>query len=385
MTVQVEPLFLSTLSKYGAFDISSCFNCGNCTAVCPLSKDSDSFPRKIIRYGQIGARDRVLGSKEIWSCYYCGECSQTCPRQAEPGEYMASARRYAIARCDPTGISRLLYTSKWFAAIFLSLLSAFLILFLLSGAGPMAVSSPKLFEYLRFDVIHDTGLVILGVAALAMIVGVLRLVLGIAQRNQGVGDTGGKSHWVARLVRASIATALELSAQKNLSDCEQEPKVPWYVGRRCVHLCIMWGFIGLGLATGIDYLLGIVADKVPGQPDPLWYPPRLIGTVAGLFMVYGVTVAIVQRMRRPEKYFNHTLHSDWIFLWLLFLTGITGFVVELGVYLPQGMKWMYLVFLVHVVLGMEVVILLPFTKLAHAVYRPLGLLATNYYSAATQK
>jgi heterodisulfide reductase subunit C len=97
MAVTVDTKLLPELIRYGAFDINACFNCGNCTAICPLSSQGESFPRKMIRAGQVGMKDRILGSKELWLCYYCGECSETCPVEAEPGEYMASLRRFAIA------------------------------------------------------------------------------------------------------------------------------------------------------------------------------------------------------------------------------------------------------------------------------------------------
>ena len=88
-------------------------------------------------------------------------------------------------------------------------------------------------------------------------------------------------------------------------------------------------------------------------------------------------------MRKPDKYFSHSLLSDWLFLWLLFLTGLTGFVVEITLYFPQGTTWGYIIFLIHVVLGMEIVFLLPFTKFAHAMYRPLALLILNNQSQRT--
>ena len=96
--------------------------------------------------------------------------------------------------------------------------------------------------------------------------------------------------------------------------------------------------------------------------------------MAGLALMYGTTVALAGRFTRRDKYSSHSLLSDWLLLGLLFLTGLTGFLVEIAVYLPTGSAWGYLLFLIHVVLGMEVVILLPFTKFAHAVYRPLALL-----------
>jgi nitrate reductase gamma subunit len=81
---------------------------------------------------------------------------------------------------------------------------------------------------------------------------------------------------------------------------------------------------------------------------------------------------------QPDKYSSHSLLSDWLFLWLLFITGLTGFIVELSIYLPMGTTWGYIIFLIHVVLGMEIVFLLPFTKFAHAMYRPLALLIYNF-------
>jgi nitrate reductase gamma subunit len=60
--------------------------------------------------------------------------------------------------------------------------------------------------------------------------------------------------------------------------------------------------------------------------------------------------------------------------------------VEITVYLPHGAGWIYMILLVHVVISMELVVLLPFTKFAHAVYRPLALFIHNMYRpAAGQK
>ena len=94
------------LKRFGAFDTDACFNCGNCTAVCQHSNETASFPRRLIRYGQLGMRDRLMAAKEAWLCWNCRDCSDTCPRQARPGEYLESVRRYTIASLDPTGISR---------------------------------------------------------------------------------------------------------------------------------------------------------------------------------------------------------------------------------------------------------------------------------------
>ena len=383
MSTQVDPTFLKELKGFGAFDTNACFNCGNCTAVCPLSINNDSFPRKMIRYAQIGAKNRLIACKELWLCYYCGECSDTCPRQAEPGEFMASARRYAIASFDPTGISRLLYTSRLFTAIFMVALSALFTLILLTGQGPLESASPAFFKsgetegFLSFDIIHDLGLAVIVLAVLAAVVGVTRMVLRL-NRAMGPPRTEGKADekqpgFFIRTSRAAKNVITELAAQKRYRDCQEQTKEPWYRSRWFIHWSIMWGFIGLGVATGIDYLWLMVGDKVPGQPDPLWYPGRLLGNLAGIIFLYGTFMALYLRFKKPDKYSSHSLLSDWLFLWLLFLVGLTGFLVEIAIYLPAGTLWGYITFLAHIVLGMEIVVLLPFTKFAHFVYRPLAL------------
>jgi len=240
----------------------------------------------------------------------------------------------------------------------------------------MEHGSPALFSYLSFDLIHDLGLASIGVALLAMLVGVIRMarrMLGAIPKRDSAEAAETKGT-IAHLSGALREVASEIAAQKRYRDCQEDDAVPWYRRRWVIHSAIMWGFLGLLAATIIDYLLVVAVNKVPGQPDPIWYPPRLLGTVAGLALMYGTTLALAGRFTPKDKHSSHSLLSDWLLLGLLFLTGLTGFLVEIAVYLPAGSPLGYLLFLIHVVLGMEVVILLPFSKFAHAVYRPLALL-----------
>ena len=383
MSTRVDPLFIENLRKYGAFDINACFNCGNCSAVCPLPSNNDSFPRKMIRFSQIGARDRLLASKELWLCYYCGECSDTCPRQAEPGEFMASARRYAIASLDPTGISGLLYSSKSFTIVFIILLSALFTFVFISMNGSMQKVSTDLFGFIPFEIIHEVGLAVIGLALITAIAGIMRMVIKLSSILSPLGVDEevkkNKRNIIKRFVFAIKDVVVEIATEKRYRNCEENgPQHPWYRSRWFIHWSIMWGFIGLAGATGLDYIWMILADKIPGQPDPLWWPNRLLGNISGLLLIYGCTLAIFARIKQSDKYSSHSLFSDWLFLWLLLITGLTGFIVELSIYLPMGTTWGYIIFLIHVVLGMEIVFLLPFTKFAHVMYRPLALLIYNF-------
>jgi len=137
MTALVDLGLYPELQRYGATDMSACFSCGNCTAICPLSENDATFPRRMIRYAQVGMKDALLSSKELWSCYHCGECSDSCPTEADPGEFMAAARRYAIANYDATGLARLMYLWPALGTVFALALAAFFALFMYTAAGPM--------------------------------------------------------------------------------------------------------------------------------------------------------------------------------------------------------------------------------------------------------
>ena len=63
MSHRADPHFLPELQKQGAANIELCFNCGNCTAVCPLSTEKENFPRRMIRYAQLGMPEKLIGQQ----------------------------------------------------------------------------------------------------------------------------------------------------------------------------------------------------------------------------------------------------------------------------------------------------------------------------------
>jgi ferredoxin len=221
MSIRVDPTFLPELHRYGAFDVNACFNCGNCTAICPLSTETESFPRRMIRYAQIGLKDPLVATRELWLCYYCGDCSDTCPREAEPGEFMAAARRYAIARYDLTGLSRLLYTSTPFTILFLLLLAALLTVLMLAGPGDMAQAQQlemageplarTLFEFVSAELIHNVGITVIGIVVLAGIASIANMIYRMPRSGGVVPGSPPEGEqptnvfqWVCSLVRTVL-------------------------------------------------------------------------------------------------------------------------------------------------------------------------------------
>ncbi|MGD0019440.1 MAG: 4Fe-4S dicluster domain-containing protein [Candidatus Limnocylindrales bacterium] len=379
MTARVDRNLYPELQRFGATDISACFNCGVCSAICPLSVDGASFPRRMSRYAQLGLRDKLLASPELWSCYGCSECTESCPTQADPASFMAAARRYAVASYDRTHLAYLLATSRVFAGVFIVALVGLLAAFMYSVHRPVDGSTLAFFEFIPSDFVHNLGIVVMAIMGVAALIGLFEMVRRVLR-----GPVHGKARPTARKTAGAAwnAIATESLAQTRFRrDCADATETrPWYLRRWFIHFATMWGFLGLLGATMADYGLELLGVKATGTAVPIWYPVRLLGTLAGAALIYGTTVLIVRRLRKSDRSSAHSTTSDWSFLALLWVAGATGFVLELALYLPSAPAWGYPMFLVHVAVAMALVLLVPFGKFAHVFYRPVALFAIRLRS-----
>jgi nitrate reductase gamma subunit/ferredoxin len=374
MTTRVDRNLYPELQRFGATDISACFNCGVCSAICPLSVDGASFPRQMSRYAQLGMRDKLLASPELWSCYGCSECTDSCPTQADPASFMAAARRYAVASYDRTHLAYLLATSWVFAGVFVVALVGLLAAFMYSVHRPVDGSTLAFFQFIPSDFVHTMGVVAMAVMGVAALIGVFEMVRRVLR-----GPKQGAAKATVRKVAGAAVYAVgteSLAQTRFREDCDDAVETrPWYSQRWFIHFATMWGFLGLLGATMLDYGVELLGLRATGTPVPIWYPVRLLGTLAGAALIYGTTVMIVRRLRKSDRSSLHSTTSDWTFLSMLWIAGVTGFLLELGLYLPSAPSWGYPMFLVHVGVAMALVLLVPFGKFAHVLYRPVALFA----------
>lgn len=377
MTKRVDPNLLYELVEYGALSAEKCTNCGNCTAICSMTtSEDDRFPRGIIRSIQLGLKDELLGSKELWMCFNCGQCSDTCPQQAEPANLMAAARIYAISSYSPFGIGRLFSKRPLVGGIITVLLVLLFGLFLYSEGQVMSPDSLKLFGFLSRDLIHNAGIVAMVVFVLISMSTIFMMISRISKTNQlsfeSLFKKGAKMNTLHALWEAVVVQSLAQKRYREECDKSEEGK-HWFLSKWFVHAATMWGFLGLLSATALDFLLDVIGVKATGTFVPLWYPTRLIGTLSGLLFMYGVSILLYQRIWSVDKSHSFSHVSDWIFLILLWFSGLTGFIIEIALYLPGAPLWGYWLFLFHVSVSIVLLLLIPFTKFAHAIYRIIAL------------
>jgi len=84
------------IRKHTGKDIAACYQCGKCTAGCPVATYADYGPRTIMHMVQLGERERVLRTSMIWLCAGCEACSARCPRDVGPSHVIDALRQASL-------------------------------------------------------------------------------------------------------------------------------------------------------------------------------------------------------------------------------------------------------------------------------------------------
>ncbi len=338
---RINPEFTDELKKYGAFDPNACYNCGNCTAVCTLSDEQNSFPRKMVRYSVLGLEGEIQASLDPWLCYYCGECSTTCPREADPGELMMSLRRWLIAKYDWTGLSGLLYKSLAASVSAFLLLAALVIWF---GASE------------KFDltaIMHYGHFFELG--AISFVFAVILLPNIIHMWWLTVYKPKIKKP-LSVYFKALGVLLIHMFTQKRTLGCDDN-QFRWFE-----HFILVLGYLSLLFTT-------VFLD---------WFSTQsmfiiVLGYVESA-VIFVVTFDFVRRRIQKDKEISkHSQPSDWFFVIWLFLMGLTAFIVRMFVDLDllENNVWIYMIQLI--VLVQWALIIVPFGKWTHFLYRSFAM------------
>jgi heterodisulfide reductase subunit C len=75
--------FIRQIESESGQKVNKCYQCGNCTAGCPMSFAYDYSVNKIMRLIQLVQKDAALSSEAIWMCATCEACTTHCPNNIE--------------------------------------------------------------------------------------------------------------------------------------------------------------------------------------------------------------------------------------------------------------------------------------------------------------
>lgn len=79
------------LSEVGT-NALACFQCGGCSAYCPMSLKDGPQIRKLMRKANLGIEDQITSDESLWQCFNCSICTRYCPRSLDPNSLVRYLR-----------------------------------------------------------------------------------------------------------------------------------------------------------------------------------------------------------------------------------------------------------------------------------------------------
>lgn len=367
--VQPDLEFKRKILGLGARDLTSCYQCGTCSVVCPISAADNPFPRKEMIWTQWGLKDRALGNSSIWLCHQCATCTAYCPRDAKPANVMAALRDYSITHyAAPRFMGRAFSGPKSLPFLFAIPTMVFLaVLAWVGNLNSLPTGEIVFAKFMPHLYIEAIFILAMGFSTAAALLGGVRYWRAMGAQSGGPHDGYGPG-------KNLFPTLLDIFRHQKFRACEEDP-----VGNRKTykghlhktHLAAFYGFLGLVITT-TSVAIGIyIFSYYP--PLPVLHPVKILGNVSGIALIIALVVFTYRRIRDKEKAGKST-YSDWLFLDILLLTVLTGFLSQIS-RLADVATLAYPVYFVHLVFVFFLLVYIPYSKFAHLVYRSTAMLS----------
>ncbi len=384
--VQPDVEFIKDIRALGGETLKKCYQCATCSVACPIAPDNKPFPRKEMIAASWGLKEKLVSSPDVWLCHNCGDCSTQCPRGANPGDVMAAVRAKAIDHyAVPQSVSKAVNDPKMLPL--LAILPA--IVFLVVGLGLQWLPTGG-FEFLNFSperhadghIVHsnffshwlvDIIFIPLSIWAVAIFALALkRFIADIHANALAEGKTKKQNIELKPFLTSIVRVIPEILKHRKFSQCGENNN------RATPHMMVLFSFIALAIVTGVFFIhLYVIGWH---GPYPQIHPMKILANIAGIALIIGGVMLYKQRLDKTDEV---STYKDWYLLWIVIGLGVTGMLAQFT-RLADFAFLTYLIYFIHLMFVFHLFAFLPFSKLAHLVYRTVAM-AYNDYSERDAK
>ncbi|MBU4343994.1 MAG: quinone-interacting membrane-bound oxidoreductase complex subunit QmoC [Desulfobacteraceae bacterium] len=367
----VEPNleFIKEVVGLGGDTLKKCFQCATCSVVCPIAPENKPFPRKEMIAASWGLKDKLVGSMDIWLCHNCGDCTTMCPRGAKPGDVLGAIRSYAISEyAVPKFIGKAVNDPKKLPVLLGLPVVIFLVLGFITGLLDFTPGGDEI-VHSNFFSSWLVDMIFVPLAAWAVVVfgiGLKRFVNDMHENAVLEGKTDKKKLEIGGLIRGLLSVIPTILKHSKFSECDENKE------RATAHLMVFYSFIGLFIVTNIFFVV-LYVFQIHG-PYSQMNPVKWLANVSGIALIIGSALMIKNRMGKTDQV---TSYKDWYLLILVLGLGATGMLTEMtrlaGI---AGLS--YALYFIHLMFVFHLFIFLPFSKLAHLVYRTVAMAYGEY-------
>ncbi len=383
--IDVHPdiAFIEKLKSSAGSQLTTCMQCGACTASCTLSVDQDVFPRKQMIMAAWGMREQLMADPYIWICHQCGDCTQSCPRGVKPGEILAILRQEQIAH-----YSRPRFLARWLQKpVFLPLALLFpvaVITGILSLAGTFHIPEGPV-DYSKFfphTWLNGSFTALFAVSTLGAVASLRRFwektktgwsrpvpvqdpgKPGEIPANANPVEPAGASKENPGNSRKGfvrfLKTIVRIMGHGDFRSCKSQ------TSRSLTHFLVFWGFILLLFVTFFAILSTLFFD----YPLDFLNPVKIAGNAGALMLFTGSSIMILNRLFKLKGLQSN--YTDWFFLASFWILTLSGILVEAARFFEWGSA--YHLYFFHLVMVWIIILYYPYTKFAHFLYRTLALI-----------
>jgi len=369
--VEPDVKFVKQLKALGGDTLKKCFQCATCSVVCPISPDEKPFPRKEMIAAQWGLKDRLVGNMDVWLCHQCQDCSSYCPRGARPGDVLGAVRAYSIQEYAwPKWLGKVVPDGRFWWLLLGIPVAVFLVL--LSAIGHLHIPEGEI-EFAKFfpTLLVDSIFVPLATLWIPLTfgIGIYRFVTDMHNKALADGKAKRKDLNIPDLLRNILCILPTILRHSKFSQCTESKD------RYVPHILVFFSFLGLFVVTNC-FFVALYILQVPG-PYSQVNPVKILANVSAIALFIGAIWMISNRLKDRGDNVGKGSYFDWSLLILVFGLVVTGGGSELLrlVHVPNVAYPMYFA---HLVFVFCLFAYLPFSKLAHLVYRTLAMAYSRY-------
>nr|MDO8080063.1 4Fe-4S dicluster domain-containing protein [Candidatus Freyarchaeota archaeon] len=94
----MDIVFREEISKLPGCDkLMLCFQCGTCTADCPVGRHVEEYkPRMIAVMTKLGLKNTLFSGDLLWLCTGCYTCLERCPQNVKLAEIISNLKGVAV-------------------------------------------------------------------------------------------------------------------------------------------------------------------------------------------------------------------------------------------------------------------------------------------------
>ena len=399
--IEISPdiKFIETLQEATGSQLTTCMQCGACTASCSLSEEQNVFPRKQMIMAAWGMKDQLMADPHIWTCHQCGDCTVSCPRGVKPGDVLSALRLEQIVHYSKPGALARWMQKPAFLPIAL-LFPVAVIILILSLAGTFTIPEGPI-DYSKFfphGWLNGSFTALFVLSTFGAVAGLRKFWKKIKEAS--ATTQGQEASSTIQDLEASPTTQ-DLEASPTTQDQKKTPEGPAatseslhkqkasspisrFIGvmgrimrhkdfnscdehksRTLTHFLVFWGFILLLFVTFFAILSTIFFE----YPLDFFNPVKIAGNIGGIMLITGSSLMILNRLRNRQSLQSN--YGDWFFLISFWLLSLSGMLVEGARFHEWSLAYHFYFF--HLVMVWIIILYFPYTKFAHFVYRTIAL------------